>query len=132
MRGLSLSQSQNPDKSVGSPNRRISRNDRDADAERDVVVETAADRATEEPSEEALMAYSGGRDAVREPVMRGLRAAIREHQMRGVSIEKIHDWIDRREAVGEISEEEGAIGRLIARHYTEVVWDAIYPASIGA
>jgi predicted nucleotidyltransferase len=97
-----------------------------------VVVETAADRTAEEPSEEALMAYSGGRDAVREPVMRELRASIREHQIRGVTIEKIHDWIDRREAVGEISEEEGAIGRLIARHYTEVVWDAVYPVSIGA
>ena len=60
------------------------------------------------------------------------RASIREHQMSGVSTEKIHDWIDRREAVGEISEEEGAIGRLIARHYTRVVWDAIYPVSIGA
>ena len=80
-----------------------------------MVVETAADRTAEEPSEEALMAYSGGRDAVREPVMRELRASIREHQMRGVSTEKIHDWIDHREAVGEISEEEGAIGRLIAR-----------------
>ena len=97
-----------------------------------MVVETAADRRAEEPSEEALMAYSGGRDAVREPVMRELRASIREHQMRGVSTEKIHDWIDRREAVGEISEEEGAIGRLIARHYTQVVWDAVYPVSIGA
>ena len=95
-----------------------------------MVVETAADRTGEEPSEEALMAYSGGRDAVREPVMRELRASIREHQMRGVTIEKIHDWIDGREAVGEISEEEGAIGRLIARHYTEVVWDAMYPVSI--
>jgi hypothetical protein len=78
------------------------------------------------------MAYSGGRDAVREPVMRELRASIRERHMRGVSIEKIHDWIDRREAVGEISEEEGAIGRLIARHYIEVAWAAVYPVPIGA
>jgi hypothetical protein len=78
------------------------------------------------------MAYSGGRDAVREPVMRELRASIRDRQMRGVSIEKIHDWIDRREAVGEISEEEGAIGRLVARHYTAAVWDAVYPVSIGS
>jgi hypothetical protein len=97
-----------------------------------VVVETAADRTAEEPGEEAPMTYSGGRDAVREPVMRELRASIREHQLRGVSTDKIHDWIDRREAVGEISEEEGAIGRLVARHYTETIWEAVYPVSIGA
>ena len=41
---------------------------------------------------------------MREPVMRELRASIRERQMRGVSAEKLRDWIDRREAVGEISE----------------------------
>jgi hypothetical protein len=96
-----------------------------------VVVDEAADRRAEEPGEEATMTYSGGRDAVREPVMRELRASIRERQLRGASTEEIHDWIDRREAVGEVSEEEGAIGRLIARHYTEVVWDAVYPVSIG-
>jgi hypothetical protein len=78
------------------------------------------------------MAYSGERDAVREPVMRELRASIRERQMRGLSTEKIHDWIDRREALAEITQEEGALGRLIARHYTQVTWDAVYPVSIGA
>jgi hypothetical protein len=97
-----------------------------------VVVETATDRTAEEPGEEALMTYPGGRDAVREPIMRELRASIRERQLRGVSTEEIHDWIDRREAVGELSEEEGAIGRLVARHYTEVAWDAVYPVSIGS
>src|SRR5688500_10096600 len=110
MRALSLPQSQSADESVGWSNRRISRNDRDAEAGRDVVVDKAAGRTAEEPSEEALMTYSGGQDAVREPVMRELRASIRERQMRGVSTEKIHHWIDRREAVGEITEEEGAIG----------------------
>ena len=75
---------------------------------------------------------SGGQDSVREPVMRELRAAIREQQMRGVSTERIHDWIDRREAGGEITAEEGAVARLIARHYSEMIWEAVYPESIGA
>jgi len=64
--------------------------------------------------------------------MREIRASIRERQIRGVSTDMINDWIDRREAMGEITEEEGAVGRLIARHYTDVTWDAVYPASIGA
>ena len=63
------------------------------------------------------MAYSGGQDAVREPVMREIRASIRERQMRGLSTAMIQDWIDRREAEGEITEEEGAVARLIARSY---------------
>ena len=78
------------------------------------------------------MANSGGQDAVRETVMREVRAAIRERQMRGVSTEMIHDWIDRREAEGELTEEEGAVARLIARHYSEPIWEAVYPVSIGA
>lgn len=78
------------------------------------------------------MAHSGGRDAVREPVMRELRASIRERQMRGFSIQMIHDWIDRQEAVGEVTEEEGAVARLIARHYTQTVWETMYPVSIGS
>jgi N-methylhydantoinase B/oxoprolinase/acetone carboxylase alpha subunit len=75
---------------------------------------------------------AGGQDAVREAVMRELRASIRERQMRGVATEMIRDWIDRREAVGEITQEEGAVARLIARHYTEAVWEAVYPAPIGS
>jgi len=78
------------------------------------------------------MADSGGQDVVREAVMRELRASIRERQMRGVASEKIRDWIDRREAVGEITQEEGAVARLIARHYTEAVWEAVYPVPIGS
>src|SRR5262245_28185284 len=71
------------------------------------------------------MTNSGGQDAVREPVMRELRASIRERKMRGVSTEMIHDWIDRREADGESTEEEGAIARLISRHYSQAVWEAV-------
>ena len=44
----------------------------------------------------------------------------------------IHDWIDRREAESEITEEEGAVARLIARHYSEPIWEAVYSVSIGA
>jgi hypothetical protein len=78
------------------------------------------------------MADSGGQDAVRETVMREVRAGIRERQLRGVSTETIHDWIDRREAESEITEEEGAVARLIARHYSEPIWEAVYPVAIGA
>jgi hypothetical protein len=83
-------------------------------------------------AEGGSMAVSGRQDEVREPVMRELRASIRERQMRGVASEMIRDWIDRREAVGEITEEEGAVARLIARHYTEAVWDAVFPVPIGS
>ena len=78
------------------------------------------------------MADPGGQNAVRETAMREVRAAIRERQMRGVSTEMIHDWINRREAEGELTEEEGALARLIALHYSEPTWEAVYPASIGA
>ena len=78
------------------------------------------------------MTISGGQDAVREPVMRALRASIRERQMHGESTKTINDWIDGREAEGEITEEEGAVARLVARHYTEPIWEAVYPVSIGA
>jgi hypothetical protein len=79
------------------------------------------------------MTNSGGQDAVREPVMRELRASIRERQMRGDSTEMIQDWLDRREAVGEITEQEGATARLIARYYSEPILGrhATYPASMG-
>src|SRR3954454_8651468 len=78
------------------------------------------------------MADSGGQDVVREAVMRELRASIRERQMRGLATEMIHDWIDRREAGGEITQEEVAVARLIARHYAEAFWEAVYPVPIGS
>jgi len=97
-----------------------------------MVVESAADRTVAEIYEEALMANSGVQDAVREPVMRELRASIREQQMRGDSTAKIQGWIDRREAEGEITEEEGAVACLITRYYAEPIWDAVFPVSIGS
>ena len=60
----------------------------------------------------------GGRDTVREPVMRDLRAGVRERQMRGQSVAQINDWIDRQEAEGAITQEERAVARLVTRHYT--------------
>lgn len=60
----------------------------------------------------------GGRDAVREQAMVRLRAGIRERQAHGLSDRAIRGWIDKQEAHGAITEEEGALARLIARHYT--------------
>jgi hypothetical protein len=101
-----------------------------ADSGRDGVVETSA-RTPAEPARRRTMTNSDGQDVVRELVVRELRATIRAQQRRGASVQMIHDWIERREAGGDLTEEEGAIARLIARHYTEVTWEAVYTTSIN-
>ena len=60
----------------------------------------------------------GGRDAVRERMMRQLRAGIRERQMRGESRDSIYAWIDHQRMERTITEEEAAVAVLVIRHYT--------------